>query len=104
MRIHLTLIRPVPALRITRCLSLILKHLHEWALLRFMEAETGPIGGDISHGFIIILAETERVGVFFHKDWLKTDLLAEINYDDDLQPFVDRFTSTYARADENTDP
>ena len=68
-----------------------------------MEAETGPIGGDISHEFII-LAETGESGVFFHKDWLKTDLLAEINYDDDLQPFVDRFTSTYARADGKHDP
>ena len=42
--------------------------------------------------------------VFFHKDWLETDLLADIDYDNDLQPFVDRFTSIYARADEKHDP
>jgi len=68
-----------------------------------MEADTGPIGGDMSHEFII-LAETGESGVYFHKDWLKTDLLADIEYDADLQPFVDRFTSIYARADEKHDP
>jgi len=68
-----------------------------------MEADTGPIGGDMSHEFII-LAETGESGVYFHKDWLKADLLAEINYDADLQPFVDKFTSIYARADEKHDP
>ena len=51
-----------------------------------MEADTGPIGGDMSHEFII-LAETGESGVFFHKDWLETDLLADIDYDSDLQPF-----------------
>ncbi len=68
-----------------------------------MEADTGPIGGDMSHEFII-LAETGESGVYFHKDWLKTDLLADIDYDADLQPFVDKFTSIYARADEKHDP
>ena len=68
-----------------------------------MEADTGPIGGDMSHEFII-LAETGESGVYFHKDWLKADLLAEIDYDADLQPFVDKFTSIYARADEKHDP
>jgi prolyl-tRNA synthetase len=68
-----------------------------------MEADTGPIGGDMSHEFII-LAETGESGVYFHKDWLKTDLLADIDYNADLQPFVDRFTSIYARADEKHDP
>ena len=68
-----------------------------------MEADTGPIGGDMSHEFII-LAETGESGVYLHKDWLKADLLAEIDYDADLQPFVDKFTSIYARADEKHDP
>jgi prolyl-tRNA synthetase len=68
-----------------------------------MEADTGPIGGDMSHEFII-LAETGESGVYFHKDWLKADLLAEIDYDANLQPFVDKFTSIYARADEKHDP
>ena len=68
-----------------------------------MEADTGPIGGDMSHEFII-LAETGESGVYFHKDWLKADLVADIDYDADLQPFVDKFTSLYARADEKHDP
>ena len=68
-----------------------------------MEADTGPIGGDMSHEFII-LAETGESGVYFHKDWLATDLLADVDYDSDLQPFVDKFTSIYARADEKHDP
>ena len=68
-----------------------------------MEADTGPIGGDMSHEFII-LAETGESGVFFHKDWLQADLLADIDYDADLQPFVDKFTALYARADEKHNP
>ena len=68
-----------------------------------MEAETGPIGGDISHEFII-LAETGESGVYFHRDWLDADLVTSVDYSDDLQPVVDRFTSLYARADEKHDP
>lgn len=68
-----------------------------------MEADTGPIGGDMSHEFII-LAETGESGVYFHKDWLQADLLADVDYHTDLQPFVDKFTSIYARADEKHDP
>ena len=68
-----------------------------------MEADTGPIGGDMSHEFII-LAETGESGVYFHKDWLNADLVTQVNYDEDLQPFIDRFTSLYARADEMHDP
>ena len=68
-----------------------------------MEADTGPIGGDMSHEFII-LAETGESGVYFHKDWLNADLVTQVNYDEDLQPVIDRFTSLYARADEMHDP
>merc|ERR1711965_1267525 len=42
-----------------------------------MEADTGPIGGDMSHEFII-LAETGESGVYFHKDWLQTDLVTHL--------------------------
>ena len=49
-----------------------------------MEADTGPIGGDLSHEFII-LADTGESGVFFHKDWEQTNLVADISYDEDLQ-------------------
>ena len=68
-----------------------------------MEAETGPIGGDMSHEFII-LAETGESGVYFHRDWLDADLVTSVDYSDDLQPVVDRFTSLYARADEKHNP
>ena len=68
-----------------------------------MEADTGPIGGDMSHEFII-LADTGESGVYFHKDWLNADLVTQVNYDEDLQPVIDRFTSLYARADEMHDP
>ena len=68
-----------------------------------MEADTGPIGGDMSHEFII-LAETGESGVYFHKDWLNTDLVTSVDYSEDLRPVVDRFTSLYARADEKHDP
>ena len=68
-----------------------------------MEADTGPIGGDMSHEFII-LAETGESGVYFHKDWLEADLLADIDYGADLQPFVDKFIALYARADEKHNP
>ena len=67
-----------------------------------MEADTGPIGGDLSHEFII-LADTGESGVFFHKDWEQTNLVADISYDEDLQPVVDRFTSLYAKTDETHD-
>jgi len=67
-----------------------------------MEADTGPIGGDMSHEFII-LAETGESGVYFHKDWLNTDLVTSVDYAEDLQPVVDKFTSLYARADEKHD-
>ena len=67
-----------------------------------MEADTGPIGGDMSHEFII-LADTGESGVFFHKDWLNTNMVADISFDEDLQPVVDQFTSLYARTDEMHD-
>src|ERR671922_1719025 len=40
-----------------------------------MRAESGPIGGDLSHEFII-LAETGESAVFCHKDWLRRDVLS----------------------------
>ena len=67
-----------------------------------MEADTGPIGGDMSHEFII-LADTGESGVFFHKDWLDTNMVTDIAYDEDLQPVVDKFTSLYAKTDEKHD-
>ncbi len=67
-----------------------------------MEADTGPIGGDMSHEFII-LADTGESGVYFHKDWLKTDLVTDIDYSADLDPIINNFTKIYARTDEKHD-
>ena len=68
-----------------------------------MAADTGPIGGDLSHEFII-LAETGESEVFCHQDILEYDVLGEdIDYSADLQPIVDRWTSLYAATDEKHD-
>ena len=68
-----------------------------------MRAESGPIGGDLSHEFII-LANTGESAVFFHKGWLDRDVLKEsIAFDADLQPVVDSWTALYAATDEKHD-
>ncbi|MEL0107767.1 MAG: proline--tRNA ligase [Rhodospirillaceae bacterium] len=69
-----------------------------------MQADTGPIGGDMSHEFVI-LAETGESEVACHKDFLSMDLSgADMNYDSDLQSEVDQYTSKYAATDEQRDP
>ncbi|WCL52602.1 proline--tRNA ligase [Gimibacter soli] len=68
-----------------------------------MRADTGPIGGDLSHEFII-LAETGESQVFFHKDFEKKDALSlNPDYAADLQPIVDDWTSIYAATEEMHD-
>src|SRR5678816_3856929 len=48
-----------------------------------MAADTGPIGGDLSHEFII-LAETGESAVFAHRDLVEFDVLAsDVDYDKD---------------------
>src|SRR5215813_3578759 len=50
-----------------------------------LRADTGPIGGDLSHEFQI-LADTGESAVFCDKKWLETDILAEnLDYDGDLE-------------------
>jgi prolyl-tRNA synthetase len=71
-----------------------------------MRADTGPIGGDLSHEFHI-LAETGESAVFVHKDLLDADWSkSAIDYDDaaGLQKTVDGFTSIYAATEEKHDP
>ena len=69
-----------------------------------MRAETGPIGGDLSHEFII-LADTGESQVFCHRDFVEMDWLsADIDFEGDLQPIVDHFTSQYAATDDEHDP
>jgi prolyl-tRNA synthetase len=69
-----------------------------------MEAESGPIGGDMSHEFLI-LAETGESQVFCHRDFADFDPLgSDIDYSGDLQPVVDHWTSLYAATDDRHDP
>ena len=68
-----------------------------------MQADTGPIGGDLSHEFII-LADTGESEVFCHKDFLSFDALADdVDYESDLSSIFDRWTSLYAATDEKHD-
>jgi prolyl-tRNA synthetase len=68
-----------------------------------MRAETGPIGGDLSHEFII-LADTGESAVFCHKGLVDKDILSRIiDYNSDLQPIVNEWTSLYAATDEMHD-
>jgi prolyl-tRNA synthetase len=68
-----------------------------------MRADTGPIGGDLSHEFII-LAETGESAVFCHKGLVDKDILGRtIDYAGDLQPIVNEWTSLYAATDEKHD-
>jgi len=64
-----------------------------------MRADTGPIGGDLSHEFIV-LAETGESEVFFDKSFDKLDPMVEVEEGADLQPIVDEWTSHYAATDE----
>jgi len=70
-----------------------------------MKAASGPIGGDLSHEFIV-LAPTGESEVFYDTaydefDWHQADL----GYDDDagLHSLFDRVNSTYAATDETHD-
>jgi prolyl-tRNA synthetase len=68
-----------------------------------MRADTGPIGGNLSHEFII-LAETGESQVFVSRDLLERDVLAEApDYDSDLMAQVDFWTSHYAATEEMHD-
>ncbi len=70
-----------------------------------MRAETGPIGGDMSHEFII-LAETGESEVYCHDELLGYDILQEkIDFGsaEAIQGYVDRWTSLYAATDEMHD-
>ena len=70
-----------------------------------MRADSGPIGGDDTHEFLV-LAETGESEVFY--DSAVTDLTfgdREIDYDsvDQCQAILEEFTSKYARTDETHD-
>jgi len=68
-----------------------------------MRADTGPIGGDLSHEFII-LADTGESQVFCHRDLIDMGAPGpDVDWDGDLQSHVDRRTALYAATDEMHD-
>jgi prolyl-tRNA synthetase len=65
-------------------------------------ADTGPIGGNLSHEFII-LATTGESEVYCHRDYLDFEIPeADVNFDDAdaMQRIVDVWTSRYAATSE----
>ncbi len=65
-----------------------------------MRAETGPIGGDLSHEFII-LAETGESGVFCDRRVLDLPIPGEdVDYAADLSGVVREWTSLYAATED----
>jgi prolyl-tRNA synthetase len=68
-----------------------------------MRAESGPIGGDMSHEFII-LAETGESAVYCDRQLLDLEVPGEdTDFRSDLSPLVDRWTAPYAATDEKHD-
>jgi prolyl-tRNA synthetase len=70
-----------------------------------MVAESGPIGGNLSHEFIV-LAETGESEVFCHRDYLDFTVPGpDVDFDDvaGLQAIVDKWTQLYAATSEKHD-
>ncbi|OZA73529.1 MAG: proline--tRNA ligase, partial [Caulobacter sp. 39-67-4] len=68
-----------------------------------MRADTGPIGGDLSHEFIV-LADTGESAVFCHKDLVEMGAPGpDVDWYGDLQPLVDQRTALYAATEEMHD-
>ncbi len=68
-----------------------------------MRAETGPIGGDLSHEFIV-LADTGESGVFCHADMLQKSIPGrDTDFLGDLSPIVSDWTSLYAATEDMHD-
>ncbi len=68
-----------------------------------MMADSGPIGGDMSHEFVI-LAETGESAVFYQKDWFENKNLNALEKTVNLQNLVDGYLSKYAATEEKHDP
>src|SRR5579863_8502217 len=65
-----------------------------------VRAETGPIGGNLSHEFII-LAETGESGVYCNADVLDLPIPgADVDYDSNLEPIIKQWTELYAATDD----
>ena len=68
-----------------------------------MRAESGPIGGDMSHEFII-LADTGETQVFCDRELIDFDVLdREIDFESDLEPIVTAWTTRYAATEDKHD-
>jgi prolyl-tRNA synthetase len=69
-----------------------------------MRADTGPIGGDLSHEFIV-LAPTGESDVFYHQNWEAGHDTGHIDADDAsaLEAFIDGLNKDYAATDEKRD-
>jgi prolyl-tRNA synthetase len=68
-----------------------------------MRADTGPIGGDLSHEFIV-LADTGESAVFCHKDLVEMPAPGpDVDWFGDLQPLVNQRTALYAATEEMHD-
>ncbi|MDB5501304.1 MAG: prolyl-tRNA synthetase, partial [Tardiphaga sp.] len=65
-----------------------------------MRAETGPIGGDHSHEFIL-LAETGESAVYCNSDVLDLPVPGDdIDYDADLTDIIKQWTTVYAATED----
>ena len=65
-----------------------------------MKAETGPIGGELSHEFIV-LAQTGESAVFLDKRILDLPIPGDdIDYRSDLTPVIDAWTHLYAATED----
>ncbi len=70
-----------------------------------MVAESGPIGGSLSHEFIV-LADTGESEVFCHRDYLDFTVPgADVDFDSvsGLQTIVDKWTALYAATSDKHD-
>jgi prolyl-tRNA synthetase len=68
-----------------------------------VKADPGPIGGDLSHEFII-LADTGESEVFAHADLVNMGAPGpDIDWDGDLEPMVSQRAKLYAASDEMHD-
>ncbi|WP_306256827.1 proline--tRNA ligase [Pararhizobium sp. IMCC21322] len=68
-----------------------------------MKADSGPIGGDMTHEFIV-LADTGESEVYCHRDFLDLPVPGEdVDFDGDLSPWVDKYTAQYAATEEMHD-
>ncbi len=69
-----------------------------------VKADPGPIGGELSHEFII-LADTGESEVFAHGDLVEMGAPGQdIDWDGDLEPLVAQRSCLYAASDEMHDP